>query len=92
MTRRAAEKAIERIAEALNLDREGNAYRGRCPAHISNSGRSFWIGVSAMGGLKLKCYAGCAYAELRSALELRGLLRPRSGSQPQEADRTARWP
>ena len=89
MTRRASEAAIERIASALGMKRVGTAYRGDCPSHLSNSGRSFWIGVSAMGNLRLRCYSGqCSYWEIWNALADRGLLRHRPDRQPPSADRS----
>src|SRR5277367_4457841 len=90
MTRRSTIAAIARIAEALNLDREGNAYRGRCPvpAHVSKSGRSFWVSMSSTGGLSLRCYGGCSYWTIFGSLAQRGLVRPRPDHQPPEPHRS----
>lgn len=64
---------LQQIASALNGKKTGNGFTCCCPAHDDkNPSLSLWI--SKNDKLGAKCFAGCSYEAIISALKSKGFL------------------
>jgi hypothetical protein len=74
--------SVERLVEVLSAKRNGNGWRAKCPAHDDHQ-PSLSIHEGADGRVLLKCFGGCATADIVAAvgLTLRDLFPARSRSR-----------
>jgi KaiC/GvpD/RAD55 family RecA-like ATPase len=60
----------EEIARRIGAKRNGQGWKGRCPAH-DDQHASLTIGSGSDGRVLLRCHAGCDFADVTKALELK---------------------
>jgi hypothetical protein len=74
--------ALRRVLERLDgVKRAGRGYIARCPAHDDRN-PSLSVRLGDHGRVLLKCHAGCEYAAIAAALELK---RPSAPAAPRQS-------